>query len=419
VKNILNTVHRHPVASFVSGSLAVLATSLGGCGSPRIEEGRVDLPARATASADPRQRTIRPIPDVTTKPRPFRLPDVVGAVPSLEPATMDRKIAPPVIAQVAATRVEKCGNEPPRTLPAETPAVAEVTAMIRDYLQAFNRHDSAALAAHWSEHGENVDLDSGETTRGRAAVEQVFSTLFEEDAAATVDIEIESVRGLRDDVAVVDGLTRISFSEPAGRRGSRFSAVVVKEDGRWMLESVREAAVPQPADAGRPLDDLQWLVGSWEDVGEGLTAGTTCSWSAGRSFLIRNHVVTADAVGLARVPAGDTSIPDLLPPGSGGSREISEIIGWDPERRQIRSWLFTSEGRFAEGWWTREGDRYRVRLEGRGADESAACTYLLDRIGSDELSIRCEPGGSADPLADLMPPACGFVRISRLEPGMP
>lgn len=145
MKNILKTVHRHPVASLVSGSLAVLATSLGGCGSPRIEEGRVDLPARATASADPRQRTIRPIPDVTTKPRPFRLPDVVGAVPSLEPATMDRKIAPPVIAQVAATRVEKCGNEPPRTLPAETPAVAEVTAMIRDYLQAFNRHDSAAL----------------------------------------------------------------------------------------------------------------------------------------------------------------------------------------------------------------------------------------------------------------------------------
>jgi sialate O-acetylesterase len=69
------------------------------------------------------------------------------------------------------------------------PTVAEVRAMLRSYLRAFNRHDAAALAAHWSETGENLDLDSGEVTAaGRQAVRDVFASLFAADDDATIDI---------------------------------------------------------------------------------------------------------------------------------------------------------------------------------------------------------------------------------------
>jgi hypothetical protein len=163
------------------------------------------------------------------------------------------------------------------------------------------------------------------------------------------------------------------------------------------------------------LDELDWLVGSWEDVGEGVTAGTQCFWSAGKAFLVRTHAVTFDAPPAGRSVAGDASIPGLLSPEAGKSREITEIIGWDPERGQVRSWLFTSDGRFAEGFWTREGDRWAVRLEGRGADESALCTLAIERVGSDEVVVRCE----GDALAHLMPPACGFVRTARLAAPTP
>ena len=284
---------------------AVMAAT--GCNSGRVEQGRLDMPARATASAnpqaaDPHSRTIRPIPDVITRAKPFRLPDVIGAVPSLEPVTM----MPRVNEQVALAlrpSARPASEAAPLALPAtesarrldarsDSPAVAEVAAMMRDYLRAFNRHDATALAAHWSESGENVDLDSGETTRGRAAVEEVFATLFAEDAGAAIDIDIESIRPLRDEVAVVDGVTRISFSDdaaPQGGReaGSRFSAVVVKQAGRWMIESVRETAAPTVVRPRHGLDELDWLVGSWEDVGEGVTAGTQCFWSAGKAFLVR------------------------------------------------------------------------------------------------------------------------------------
>ncbi len=416
------------------------ACSAGGCGSGRVPEGRLDMPARATASADPQARTIRPIPDVITRPKPFRLPDVVGAVPSLEPVTMKPRVpehaglasrgpawsaaggvsAPLDLPAVRTVRPLEEARPSAPAAPDGAPAVAEVGAMMRDYLRAFNRHDATALAAHWSESGENVDLDSGETTRGRAAVEQVFSALFAEDAAAAISIDIDSIRPIRDDVAVVDGVTRIAFSDDAagagGREaGSRFSAVVVKQRGRWMLESVRETTAPADARPRHALDDLDWLVGSWEDVGEGVTASTQCFWSSGRAFLVRTHAVTFDAPAAGRTVAADGAIPGLLSPEAGKSREITEIIGWDPERGQVRSWLFTSDGRFAEGFWSREGDRWTVRLEGRGADESAVCTVELERVGVDEAVARCE----GDALVHLAPPACSFVRTARLAAPAP
>jgi uncharacterized protein (TIGR02246 family) len=415
-----------------AAAIAAVVTA-SGCSGGRVEQGRLDMPARATASAnpqasDPQLRTIRPIPDVITRSKPFRLPDVIGAVPSLEPVTMMPRVHEQTTLALRkpaadAAPFELPAIESPRRLDAraDSPAVAEVAAMMRDYLRAFNQHDAAALAAHWSESGENMDLDSGETTRGRAAVAEVFSTLFAEDAGAAIDIDIESIRPLRDEVAVVDGVTRISFSDEGapqqGREaGSRFSAVVVKQDGRWMIESVRETAAPTVVRPRHGLDELDWLVGSWEDVGEGVTAGTQCFWSAGKAFLVRTHAVTFDAPAAGRTVAGDGSIPGLLSPEAGKSREITEIIGWDPDRGQVRSWLFTSDGRFAEGFWTREGDRWVVRLEGRGADESSLCTLAVERVGSDEVVVRCE----GDSLVHLMPPACGFVRTARLaEPARP
>jgi uncharacterized protein (TIGR02246 family) len=393
--------------------LVALATLIAGCNSRPTDVGRADIPLRVTTSADPSRHDLRAMPDVITKPKPFRLPDVIGAVPSLDPVTMAPRnglVLPmaasdatsPALLDVAAGR----------------PAVEEVAAMLREYLAAFNRHDAPALAAHWTASGENVDLDTGETIRGREAVADVFATLFHEDGEAAIDIDIESIRPLRDDVAVVDGITHIAFSDTSTGAmppsSSRFAAVVVNECGRWMLESVREASLVQPvgpsAAQPRPIDALGWLVGAWEDAGEGVTASTQCFWSAGRSFLVRSHVVTFDSADAVRPAAGDDSIPGLLPPGAGPRREITEIIGWDPDRAQLRSWLFTSDGRFAEAAWAPEGKHWRVQVEGQGADTGSTGSLFIEQLGPDELTIRCDDDG----LANVMPPACDFMRTARL-----
>jgi len=282
---------------------------------------------------------------------------------------------------------------------------AEVEAMLGDSLRDFNRHDTVAVAAHWTEEGENLDLDTGEATVGRAAVREVFAALFDEDAAAAIDIDVQSIRPVSRDVAVVDGSTTVRFGDGA-RAGSRFAAVVVRQDGRWKLDSVREAANPEAAHDGRPLDQLAWLVGAWADPRPGMTASTRCFWSAGHGFLIRTHAVSGRAAA-GEVAAG---IPALLSESESDDateREVTEIIGWDPDSQLLRSWVFTSAGRFAEGTWSRTGDGWRVRLEGRGADTGRACECVLTRRGSDAVSV----SGPRDGLAAEFTPVCDVVRV--------
>lgn len=351
----------------------------------------------STGPGESRINAVRVEPELT--PRPAR--GVSGPVPvvigSSRPYHTSRGVAQE---RVTPRRL------PGASLAGETASglKAEVETMLGDYLRDFNRHDTVSVAAHWTEQGENLDLDTGETTVGRAAVREVFAALFDEDAAAAIDIDVQSVRPVRRDVAVVDGTSTVRFGDGA-RAGSRFSAVMVRQDGRWMLDSVRESVDREATHDGRPLDQLAWLVGAWEDPRPGMAASTTCFWSAGHAFLIRTHAVS----GLTSTGDAATGIPALLPEAEAKEREVTEIIGWDPDRRLIRSWVFTSAGRFAEGTWTQTADGWRVRLEGRGADMGRACECMLTRRGPDAVTV----SGARDGLAADLAPVCDVVRVGR------
>jgi uncharacterized protein (TIGR02246 family) len=396
--------------------LPVFLLVIAGCSSRSVETGMSSRPAtmavetpttgatkQSAAATSHGHRPVRPIPEVIAKAKPFRMAP-----------TSTAKALPQPIRNSSGSGVATASAVVPQPMPSRPtsgPDIAGINRMMRSYLQAFNRHDPAALAAHWSKTGESVDIDSGETTAGREAVQEVFAALFEQDADATIDIDVASIRSLRDDVAVVDGVSRISFTD-APPSSSRFSAVLVREDGNWVLDTVRESngaiqhaeAEPSSLAPARPLDELAWLIGSWEDVSEGVTASTDCFWSTNKAFLIRTHAVSSDAVQEQRPLPGDSRIPGLLPAGAAGSREITEIIGWDPDRGQIRSWLFTSGGRFAEGSWSRQGDEWTLRLENASGD----CLCTLTRVGPDEMTCRCD----SDRLADIAPPACDSVRTA-------
>ena len=345
----------------------------------------------STGSDEARIGAARVEPELI--PRPVRH---VGPVPVVIDAARPYHTSRGVVPRPAAPR------RLPRAGTAQDGLQAEVETMLGDYLRDFNRHDTVAVASHWTEQGENLDLDTGETTAGRTAVREVFAALFDEDAAAAIDIDVQSVRPVRRDVAVVDGTSTVRFGD-GDRAGSRFSAVVVRQDGRWMLDSVRESADREASHDGRPLDQLAWLVGVWEDPRPGTSSSTRCFWSAGGAFLIRTHEVSGQAA------AGEVAegIPALLAETEVADREVTEIIGWDPDSHLFRSWVFTSAGRFAEGTWSRAGDDWRVRLEGRGADVGRACEWLVTRCGPDAVSVR----GAREGLAADLVPVCDVVRV--------
>ena len=403
--------HRFPTAPGhrLSGGAAAILPRPHKAGTPTAK------PAQLATAQPGRSSLPSPaggLPVVVRAPRPFRVSSLGAAKPAtprLLAVTGGRALAeatPSAVPHRPAAEQSPRGDEADGTLARE-----EIAAMLRGYLADFNRHDARALASHWSDGAESIDLASGEATQGRGEVEEVFAALFRADAEATFDLDIESIRLVGSDVAVVDAVSHMAFSPDAGQSGarSRLSAVLARHRNQWLIESVRESPLAPSAAPQRVLDSLDWLVGEWEDAGDGVTAHTRCFWSTGRAFLIRCHTASSDPAGEAPIAAVADRIPDLLPPGSAGTREITEIIGWDPKGDTIRSWVFTSEGHFAEGTWTRRGDRWLVRMEGAGANEGAACIATLERIGTDELAFRC----TGDTLADALPPACDFSRIER------
>lgn len=265
---------------------------------------------------------------------------------------------------------------------------AEVRGMLLEYLRAFRSRDAAAVAACWSESADNRSLDSGEETHGREQVEQVFQTLFEEDASAEIDLDIQEIRPLGGDVAVVDGISQLSFST-GDATASRFSAIVMKKDGRWMLESVREAATELPESSrGYAIRRVGEFAGRWESVSGRQDVSTHAFWTAGGGFLVRSHTMQGEA----------------------GDREITEIIGWDPVRQGIRSWSFTSDGGFAEGSWTLDDDHFDVLLDGTTAEgELVTGRMTITSLGPDDL--RTDMEGTA--IAELLPPTGDMVRTAR------
>lgn len=397
------------------GLIVLAGCSSGGSGESRLRSLAVEpelppgIPSRRSSERDV------DVPQVIRAPRPFRVADLgpseparlrppAAAVAGKQPATRGGVHA---VAAVELVR-EPAELSPMEPIGAASGPIAEIRDMVTSYLQAFNQRDAEAVATHWATDGESLNLDSGERTLGREAVRDVFAALFASEPAATLAIDVEGIRPVRADVAVIDGTACIEAATgPAA--ATRFSAVVVRDHDRWVLESMREAAAEPPAHRPHPLTDLAWLVGFWEDEGEGVTAGTRCDWTPGQGFLLRHHSVAPDSRPASLPRAGDARIPGLLPTGPARPVELTELIGWDPDRESIRSWIFSADGRFAEATWQQDATGWVVLVEGRGADSGreVRCTLLTD--GPDGYVVECD----GDTLDGLLPPACGFSRTAR------
>jgi uncharacterized protein (TIGR02246 family) len=252
---------------------------------------------------------------------------------------------------------------------AEAPAdKADDEKAIRDastaFVKAFNRQDAKAIGAMWTEDGTYID-ESGILYSGRKEIVEELKNYFAENKGRRLHVHVEVIQFATPDVAVLDGISEVDPPPEGAPVAARYSAVRVRRDGKWLLAAIRETTVEVPSNYEH-LKPLEWMVGDWLDKNGETSVRTSVRWSENKNFLVRKFTLRV---------AGRPMV-------SGTQR-----IGWDPERQQIKSWVFDSEGSVTEGLWIQDGNRWVVRSTAVLRDGSpASATRILTKINDDTFT---------------------------------
>lgn len=257
-------------------------------------------------------------------------------------------------------------------------ALAELLAR---FTEAYNASDASALSALFTEDAEIVG-DDGTVTEGRTAIAERFAATFAEDPDARITIEPLSIRFLTADSAWEKGVARLSRGPGETPEVTEYSVLYVRRDGKWLHAIIRdEPAVP--ATHHEQLRRLEWMVGEWFNESDDAVVSTTCRWTDDGNFLVREFDVRI---------VGEVALRG------------TQRIGWDPLLGQFRTWVFDSEGGFAEGLMSSDGSQWLVKSTGVRPDgQAVTATTIITPLDADRVAWQVSDrtvGGEALPDID-------------------
>jgi uncharacterized protein (TIGR02246 family) len=231
------------------------------------------------------------------------------------------------------------------------------------FAQNFLKGDAKAIASGFTEDGEAVDAE-GSAIQGRAALEEHYAERFAASPGEKIGTTIESIHFLAPGVARATGHTQVTASDGSTTSHGRYTSIHVKRDGRWLLASVREHT-DKELTPYEHIQELEWLVGDWVEETEDAVVSTSIGWTDNKNFLLRSFEVRVKG----------------KPALTGTQR-----IGWDPLTKQIRSWVFDSNGGYGDGLWMRSGDQWVIKAMGVRPDgRIATATQVLTYVNKDTL----------------------------------
>jgi uncharacterized protein (TIGR02246 family) len=283
-----------------------------------------------------------------------------------------KTLAGVVVVIVAVATIALTGQAQPKPKadePKSAPAVknrdndvAAIQKTALAFADAFNKKDAKAIAALWTELGENEEAD-GETAVGQAEIEKTFAAYFKDSPKGKIEVDIRSIRFPSRDSAIEEGFTRFTPDGPGLPVSALYTTTHVREDGVWKVVSSREYGAGQDR-----LGDLAFLIGQWEGGPKGQVMSMTFEKDGTSQFIIGKFTRTTDG----------------KPVTSGTIK-----IGLDGQRGQIRSWHFDVDGGHGQCLWLRDGNQWVMDALGVLADGTeTAGINLLTRLSNDELTWR-------------------------------
>jgi hypothetical protein len=288
-----------------------------------------------------------------------------------------------VQAEDGAQTAKKAGSQAPADKVDQATQRAAIDKATQGFIEAFTRADVDQIAAYLSEGAELIS-DDAPPLRSREAIRKALVDHFAENPRKKFSREVESLRFTSQHSATEEGNLKVSVGSEAPRNMG-YSLELVNEVGKWLITSIREWP-SKNAD----LLDLEWLIGSWEAKQPDAEVRSTYEWFGSKSY-IRSTMTLREK---------DRTLTAM------------QMIGVDPGTDELRILTFESDGGFAEGTCTREGNTWIFDSHGALADGSElSATNILVRVNSDTFTWQPVKMQLGDEIIDDLPP----VKVTRLK----
>lgn len=113
--------------------------------------------------------------------------------------------------------------------------VAKIEQLIADYVQAYNRHDAAALAAFYASDGVFVSV-TGTPIEGRDAIEKFWQTTFKRIGDVNQSVKVIEIHALGDGAwGIGEYSAKLKGQVGPPEIKGHWSAVYVPEGGAWKV----------------------------------------------------------------------------------------------------------------------------------------------------------------------------------------
>jgi uncharacterized protein (TIGR02246 family) len=248
-----------------------------------------------------------------------------------------------------------------KTTAQDDAAKKAVMANVRAFTEAFNKQDAKAIVKLFADDCVLTESD-GTTVRGLKELEEELKDSFEDEPNARMSVSVESLQMLTPDVIIEEGKTMYYPDGKTLTAETDYQATHVKKGDRWLMTRVRSfnRVVLSPYDA---LRDLEWLVGDWVDESPDSIIESSYQWDTNKAFLLNRFSVRVSG---KKVLTG------------------TQRIGRDPLSKQLKSWVFDSEGGYAESLWSEQDNGWIMKAHGVRPDgKVVTVTNQLTRLGKD------------------------------------
>ncbi len=247
----------------------------------------------------------------------------------------------------------------------EPSPVDEIVPSVRSFNEAFNAGNAEQLAAHFSVDGEYI-ADDGTLFKGREDIAAEFAAFFKMFPKSQLSVAVSDIRLIGSTLAIEEGTAEVIRGMDGGVTISRYVVTHVREQDVWKIASPRDLDA-QPVSNHDRLKALEWLVCDWIDESRTSTVATSVRWSDDGNYLLTRFELRIDGL---RIMNG------------------TQRIGWDPQKQQIRSWVFDSEGGFGTGYWTATETGWIVKSDFVLPDGGpGSVTSAYERTGKDAFRL--------------------------------